>query len=275
MKTWLFVPGHNAHMLEKALDSEADVVIVDWEDAVPPTKKEEARVVVRETLTKFSSRPRLVLRINGIQTLHYARDLAALEGLPITGIMLPKVSTSEEVQDPARLGLPLIPTLESALGVENAFQIAMAHPLVERLALGSMDLIADMGAQWRTDGECIQYPRMRMLMAGRAASLKGSLDGVYPRLGDLEGLRQESITALRMGYEGKLIIHPEQIDIVRDVFTPTPEEVIEARETIDAFDKALAEGKSAIRIGERFIDPPMVLWAKNVLRRTDEKFNGG
>lgn len=270
MKTWLFVPGHNEHMLQKALDSDADVVIVDWEDAVPPSKKEEAREVVRETLTTMPSKPRLVLRINGVNTVYYARDLTALEGLPITGIVMPKVGTPAEVLDLVHLGIPLLPTLETALGIENAFLIAQAHPLVERLLMGAMDLIGDLGAQWYTDAVGVLYPRMRMLIAGRAANLKGSIDSVYPRLGDLEGLREETITALRMGYEGKLIIHPEQIPVVRDVFTPTAEEIAQARETIEAFDKGLIEGKSAIRIGDRFVDPPMVLWAHNVLRRAED-----
>lgn len=270
MKTWLFVPAHNAHMLNKALNSHADVVIVDWEDAVPECEKPSARSTAREILTTVTSRPRLTLRINGVHTPYYAEDIAALQGLSVTGIMLPKVNGPEDLRELAKLGIPLFPTLESALSIENAFLIAKGHPLVERLILGAMDLIADIGAQWQPDGVAIQYARARILIASRAAGIKGPIDAVYPRLGDLEGLRAEATTALMLGYEGKLLIHPEQIDIVHEVFTPTSEDIERAKQTIAIFNEALITGRSAIRIDERFIDPPMILWARNILRRAGE-----
>lgn len=271
MKTWLFVPGHESDKLHKALRSRADVVIVDWEDAVPANKKGEARSVVRATLGSVPSCPRLVLRINSPKTDYYAEDIAAREGLPISAIMLAKVVEPAELQHLAGLGLPIIPVIESALGIENAFEIAKAHPLVERLVLGTMDLMADMGAQWEPDGPALQYIRSRLLIAGRAAGLAGSIDGVYPLLGDLDGLHQEAMTARKLGFEGKLVIHPRQIDVVCQVFTPTPEEISEAKQTIAAFDEAVAAGRSAIRIGERFIDPPIVIWAQNILRLAGEE----
>ncbi len=271
MKTWLFVPGHNAYMLNKALQSDADVIIVDWEDAVPENQKEQARAVVSEVLHQNQPKPRLVLRINSTRTHHYANDLIALQKLPVAAIMLSKTEEPAEVQDLAQLGLPIIPLIESAYSIENSFQIARAHPLVERLILGAMDLIADMGAEWQPDGEALQYIRSRMLIAGRAAKLQGSIDSVYPRLNDAAGLRQETITARRLGFEGKLVIHPQQIEVVREVFTPTPEQVEQAHQTIKAFDKAVATGRSAIRISDEFIDPPMIIWAHNILRRANSE----
>ena len=271
MKTWLFVPGHESDKLHNALKSHADVVIVDWEDAVPESKKEEARAVVRATLPSVPSRPRLTLRINGTTTDHYIEDIFALEGLALSGIVVPKVADPAELQPLAELGLPIIAIIESALGVERAFEIAKAHPLLERLVLGTMDLMADMGSQWEPDGPALQYIRSRLLIAGRAAGLAGSIDGVYPLLGDLDGLHREAVTARKLGFTGKLVIHPRQIDVVHRVFMPTPEEVAKAKQTIAAFDQAVAAGRSAIRIGERFIDPPIVIWAQNVLRRAEEK----
>jgi citrate lyase subunit beta/citryl-CoA lyase len=271
MKTWLFVPGHESDKLHKALSSHADVVIVDWEDAVPESKKEEARSVVRATLGNVPPRPRLVLRINSPKTEHYAEDISALESLPLSAIMLAKVAEPAELQHLAGLGLPIIPVIESTLGIEKAFEIARAHPLVERLVLGTMDLMADMGAQWEPDGLALQYIRSRLLVAGRAAGLAGSIDGVYPLLSDLDGLYQEAVTARKLGFTGKLVIHPRQVDVVRRVFTPTSEEIAEAKQTIAAFDEAVAAGRSAIRIGERFIDPPIVIWAQNILRLAGEE----
>jgi citrate lyase subunit beta/citryl-CoA lyase len=266
MKTWLFVPGNEPEKVRKALASAADVVIVDWEDAVASGHKEHAREVTRAALAQNHARGRVVLRINSYRSVEYADDIVALADLPISAIMLAKVSNPEEVQQLATLGRAIIPLIESAVGIENAYQIAKAHPLVERLVLGTMDLMADLGSQWEPDGPSFQYLRARVLVAGQAAGLAGSIDGVYPLLGDLDGLHREATTARKLGFVGKLVIHPRQIEVVRRVFSPTAEEIEDARQTIAAFGEAVAAGRSAIRIGERFIDPPMVLWAQNILR---------
>lgn len=266
MKSWLFVPGNETDKLPKALNSNADVVIIDWEDAVAPNRKAAARQATHEILAATEPRPRVVLRVNSFPTAAYAEDIQALDDLPIAAVMIAKVSEPGEVLEIAEMGYPVIPLIESALAIENAYQIAKAHPMVERLVLGTMDLMADLGAQWEPDGPSLHYLRSRLLVAGQAAGLAGSIDGVYPLLNDMSGLHQEATTARKMGFAGKLVIHPRQIDIVHQVFSPTPEEVEEALLTINTFDEAVAAGRSAIRIGERMIDPPMVIWAQNVLR---------
>jgi citrate lyase subunit beta/citryl-CoA lyase len=266
MKSWLFVPGNDPDKLRKALASLADVVIICWEDAVAASQKEAARELTRATLANTSAHPRVVLRINSAKTEEYPKDIAALDGLPVSAIMLAKVSEPGELIHLASLGHTIIPLIESALGVENAFQIAKAHPLVERLVLGTMDLMADLWAQWEPDGISFLYSRSRVLNAGRAAGLAGSIDGVYPLIGDLDGLHQEAMTARKMGFVGKLLIHPRQIEVVQKVFTPSPEEIEEARQTIVIFGEAVAAGRSAIRIGDRMVDPPMIIWAQNILR---------
>lgn len=266
MKSWLFVPGNETDKLPKALNSNADVVIIDWEDAVAPNRKAAARQATHEILATTEPRPRVVLRVNSFPTAAYAEDIQALDDLPIAAVMIAKVSEPGEVLEIAEMGYPVIPLIESALAIENAYQIAKAHPMVERLVLGTMDLMADLGAQWEPDGPSLHYLRSRLLVAGQAAGLAGSIDGVYPLLNDMSGLHQEATTARKMGFAGKLVIHPRQIDIVHQVFSPTPEEVEEALLTINTFDEAVAAGRSAIRIGERMIDPPMVIWAQNVLR---------
>lgn len=270
MKTWLFVPGHEPDKVRKALASRADVVIVDWEDAVPLDRKNQARSVARDILVNLPARPRVIVRVNSVQTDQYAQDIANLAGLPVSAIMLAKAAEPAEVQHLAEQGKPIIPVIESALGIENAFQIAKSHPLVERLVLGTMDLMADMRARWEPDGPALQYIRSRLVIADRAAGLAGPVDGVYPQLNDLDGLQREAATARKLGFVGKLVLHPRQIDVVHQVFSPTQEEIEQARETIAAFDEAIAAGRSAIRIGDRFIDPPVVIWAQNVLRMAGE-----
>jgi citrate lyase subunit beta/citryl-CoA lyase len=266
MKTWLFVPGNEPDRIRKALSSAADVVIVDWEDAVAPSRKDDARAITHTVLATAQALHRVVLRINSCKSTEYWKDIEALNDLPVSGIMLAKVSEPEDLQHLVSLGHPVLPLIESALGLENAFQIAKAHPLVERLILGTMDLMADMRAQWEPDGLSFQYFRSRLLIAGQAAGLAGSIDGVYPLLSDFDGLHQEAVTARKLGFIGKLVIHPRQIEVVHQVFSPTAEEIEEARQTIATFNEAVAAGRSAIRIGERFVDPPMVIWAQNVLR---------
>jgi citrate lyase subunit beta / citryl-CoA lyase len=266
MKTWLFVPGNEPEKINKAFASLADVVILDWEDAVAPSRKVEARLVTHSALVNTHSHPRVVLRINNFKSNEYAKDIEALDDMPVTGIMLAKVSGPEDLQHLITLGRPIIPLIESALGIENAFQIAKAHPLVERLVLGTMDLMADLRAQWEPDGPSLPYIRSRVLIAGQAAGLAGSIDGVYPLLNDLDGLHAEAMTARKLGFTGKLLIHPRQIEVVHQVFSPSAEEIEEARQTIATFDEAVAAGRSAIRIGERMVDPPMIIWAQNILR---------
>lgn len=274
MKTWLFVPGHEPLKIAKALASGADVVIVDLEDAVPDSEKARAQATIQEMLVAPPRRPRVVVRVNSAGSAYFAQDVASLAELDISGIMLAKANAVADVQALAPQGKPIIPVIESALGIENALQIAQAHPLVERLVLGTMDLIADMGAQWEPDGIALQHIRGRLLMADRAAGLAGPIDGVFPQLGDLEGLHREAVTARKLGYTGKLLLHPRQIEVVHRVFAPTEEEIAQARETIAAFDKAVANGRSAIRIGDRFVDPPIVIWAQNVLRAAREDRDG-
>jgi len=275
MKTWLFVPGNEPDKINKALASQADVVIVDWEDAVAPSRKAEARMVTHSVLLNMHARPRVVLRVNNFTSDEYAKDIEALDDLPVSGIMLAKVSGPEDLQHLITLGHPIIPLIESALGIENAFQIAKAHPLVERLVLGTMDLMADLKAQWEPEGPSLPYIRSRILIAGQAAGRAGPIDGVYPLLNDLDGLHQEAMTARKLGFAGKLLIHPRQIEVVHQVFSPSAQEIEEARQTIAIFDEAVAAGRSAIRMGERMVDPPMIIWAQNILRLAGIEMQNG
>jgi citrate lyase beta subunit len=210
--------------------------------------------------------PRCIVRVNHVQHPGFAEDVAALIGLPVSGVMLPKVGLPAEVRDVARqVGPPLIPIIESALGLELAFEIARADPRIERLAFGPLDFMADMGLQWTADNPAYQYARTRVAIAGRAAGRAGAIDGVYPQLGDDAGLRRDAMAARALGYVGKLLIHPAQIPIVREVFSPTAAEVVQAAEIMRAFDAAKQRGEAAVRLGSTFIDPPVVRWAQQVL----------
>ena len=267
MRTWLFVPGHDAPKIRKALALDADAVIVDWEDAVPAQQKDAAREITAALLAQTPTSRRLVVRINGARDAGHTADIAALPALPIAAVMLPKAEEPDVVAHLAEVsGLPVIALVESALGVERAFEIAGAHARVERLAFGSLDFLADVGGQWSPQGEGFLYARSRVVVAGRAAGLAGAVDGVYPQLDDPDGLRQDAALARRLGFAGKLLLHPAQIAIVRDAFAPTPDEIAQAARIVRAFEEALAANRAAVSLDGRFVDPPVVRWAQQVLR---------
>ncbi|HUS13716.1 MAG TPA: CoA ester lyase [Chloroflexia bacterium] len=268
MRTWLFVPGHDARKSAKALQSAADVIIFDWEDAVPEDRKAEARQTVRATLLAADRpTPRRVVRINHAGHPGFVEDVAALEGLPISGVMLPKVAGPDDVRRlAAHTPHPIIPLLESARGIESALHIAEAHAQVERLAYGALDFVADLGGQWTPSGEASHYARARIAVAGRAAGLAGPVDSVYPLLDDAEGLRRDAVAARVLGFAGKTLLHPNQIAIALEVFAPTADEIREATTVLTAFAEARARGESVVRLPDgRFVDPPVVRWAEQVL----------
>jgi len=267
MRTWLFVPGHDARKMRKALESEAEVVVIDWEDGVPPDRKHEARSTTASLLAAFGGEsPRRLVRVNSARDPYFADDMAAMVQVPVSAVMLPKVEDPQEVADLAHLlEKPVIPLLESALGIERAFDVAHAHPNVERLAFGSLDFLLDLGVQWEPDNPACRYAQARISVAGRAAGLQGSIDSVYPQLDDQEGLRRDALAARALGFTGKLLLHPAQIAPVREVFTPSPEELAQARAIVQAFEEARARGEAVVRLGGAFIDPPVVKRAQNVL----------
>lgn len=272
MRTWLFVPGHESRKVQKALTSDADAVIIDWEDAVPAGQKEAARAATAEVLATVHSRPRLVIRVNSPRSGLCESDLTVLADLPAAAVMLPKVDDPADVRAVASLGLPIIPMIESAVGLERAYEIAACHPQVERLAFGSLDFLADIAARWTIEGEALLYARSRIVIAGRAAQRDGPIDGVYPRLHDLDGLRREAQLARSLGFAGKQLIHPEQIAVVEEVFSPTAEEIEQARAILKAYQEALAANRAATTAGTTFIDPPVVRRAEQVLRQAGEEF---
>jgi citrate lyase subunit beta / citryl-CoA lyase len=268
MNVWLFVPGHDQRKLPKALSSDADAVIIDWEDAVPPGQKEAARAQTRATLASSNSTRRVIVRINHPRTPYGMDDIGALTGLPLGGVMLPKVEAAADLQIESlvKLNLPLIALIETALGVERVYEIARAHPLVERLAFGALDFVADIGGQWTAEGEAFQYAQSRVIIAARAAGLAETMGGVYPQIHDLEGLKRDTLKGRILGFRGKTVIHPSHISLVREMLKPTPEEVAEAQQIIQAFAEAVADNRAALTINGRFIDPPVVRWAEQILQ---------
>ena len=268
LRAWLFAPADDPKKAAKALASGADVVVLDLEDAVLPDKKEAARQALAGLLAERSSTdPRVFVRVNAPGSKDFLRDLTSLKALNPDGIMVPKAERPEFLEPLWATGRNIVLLIETALGLERAPDLARALPgLLERLAFGYLDFVADIGANWTITGEALLYARSRIVLASRIGSLEPPLDGVYPTLDDASGLEEECRAAKVLGFGGKMIVHPKHIAAVQGAFAPTQEELDRARGILEAFEAATKSGQGALVYQGRFVDRPVVLWAERVLR---------
>ncbi|HVS14696.1 MAG TPA: CoA ester lyase [Thermoanaerobaculia bacterium] len=273
MRTWLFAPGHEARKVSKALAGDADRVVLDWEDAVPGGHKQAAREVTLAALRPLDvpALQRVAVRVGSPAGPDFAADAEALEGWPLGAVMIPKVESAAEVEAAAELDVDLVVLLESARGIDRASELAAAHPRVRWLAFGPLDLLADLGGSWSASGEEHLYGRSRVPIAARSARLRGgALDGPWPLLDDEQGLRRDSELGRRLGYCGRLLVHPRQVQPVREVYAPRPEEIERARRIVDAARDGAAAGRGALRVDGRMVDPPVIRWAERILSEAEE-----
>jgi citrate lyase subunit beta / citryl-CoA lyase len=256
-RSYLFAPGHNAKLLERVFDAGADAVMLDLEDAVPPDAKERARAMVADVLADHPS----WVRVNLPQTELCAADLDAVAEAAF-GIRIPKAESPEDVAWVAERapGKPIICAIESARGLLAAAEIAAASG-VRHLAMGGVDLRRDLNAE--AGNLQTLYARSHIVVASRAAGLEAPIDSVYPRLDDDAGLREQAEFARSLGFFGKSAIHPRQLAILHEVFTPSDEEVAWAREVVAAFEAA--EGEAFQLPSGEFVDVPVAERARRVL----------
>ena len=269
----LFMPGSNPRALEKARALPADGLIFDLEDAVAPEAKETARLAVAAAVTAGGYTPReLVLRVNPIDTVWGHADLAAAATLPIDAVLLPKVENAERV----RLTIDLLDALgarpelavwcmiETPLGVLAAAEIAAAGPRVAALILGTSDLANDLHARPVRDRLPLLTALGLVLLAARAHG-RAVLDGVHLDLTDAEGFAAACRQGRELGFDGKTLIHPDQIAPANAIFAPSAEEVARAERIIKAYGEALAAGKGAARIEGRLVEALHVEEARRTL----------
>jgi citrate lyase subunit beta / citryl-CoA lyase len=256
-RSWLFAPGHDEKLLRKVFDVGADEVMLDLEDAVPAELKDRAREMVAAVV---ATRPAWV-RVNRAQTQECERDLAAVAG-KASGIRIPKVESAADVAWVAQRapGVALDCTVESARGVLNAFEIASA-PACALLSYGGLDLAADLGS-FPGEQETL-YARSQLVIAARSAGKPKPSDGIHPQLEDDDGLRAEAEAAKRMGFFGKSAIHPRQVPIIHEVFTPTQQELDWAQQVIWAFEQS--GGAATKTAAGEFVDVPVAERAKQLL----------
>ncbi|WP_431909398.1 HpcH/HpaI aldolase/citrate lyase family protein [Amycolatopsis thermoflava] len=269
--TLLYVPADRPDRVAKALDSAADVVLVDLEDAVAPARKDEARANAVRLLSEPLAR-RVQVRINHASTPWHMADLAALAGLPAeVGARIPKVELPAEIHALAEAlpGRDLHPLIESALGVERALEIATASPQVASIGLGEADLRSDLGV---TDEAGLAWARSRVVVAARAARLVPPVMSAYTNVRDLDGLAASCRAGRALGFRGRTAIHPAQLDTIRAAFLPSEQEVSRAREVLSRLDDATAAGVGAIALTDgTFLDVAMLEQARTVLALAGER----
>ena len=278
----LFAPGNRPDLVEKAICSEADAVIVDLEDAVPFESKANARSYLAELP---ESKIPLYVRVNGGDLNHLWPDLQAVGYGKVDGIVLPKAENAElivaidgaltmvELASGRNIGSTVIvPLIETSTGIVQGNSTLRASLRVKSVMFGSAeqgDLFADLGGQWTPDGTALLYARSQVLVAAKAAGVANSLDGPFLNLSDLSQLRVECELARRIGYTGKVAIHPSQVPIIHDVFTPSPAEIAAQQRVLDAFKEALDAGSSLVKVDGRMVDYAVAKVAQTVIDRAD------
>lgn len=263
--TFLFVPGTRPDRFMKALDSEADGIILDLEDAVAEEDKQKARDAIRSAWPTFTAeqKTRLIIRSNSPGSQFYAADLILVRELDVACLLIPK-SESRDQMNGAALILPntaIIPMIETAVGLNHLNEIANSEQIL-RLALGNIDLQADLGMLCDPQETQLQTARFQIVVASRLAQISPPIDGVTPSTDDIERITDDAERAKRMGFGGKLCIHPKQVSIVKNAFRPTTAEISWAQRVIEA---DAASNGSAVKLDGRMIDRPVVLLAQRTL----------
>ncbi len=274
-RSMLYMPGSKERALDKARSLPADALILDLEDAVAPAEKPMARDLVAAALSEGGYAPRTVLvRINGLDTEWGAEDLSAACAAGPDGVLIPKVETADAVRKVAarmvRAGAPETMTIwammETPRAMLNAAAIAGAHPRLAGFVLGTNDLVKDLGAAHTPDRTPIVIGLGLCLLAARAEGLV-CVDGVYNAFRDDQGLRAVCVQGRDMGFDGKTLIHPAQLDVTNAVFAPAPDEIEAARAQIAAFEAAEARGEGVAVVDGRIVENLHVVAARRLLSR--------
>jgi citrate lyase beta subunit len=281
----LFVPAHRDRFREKALQIPVDALILDLEDAVPPNEKPLARDKAASFIA--SAGRRVFVRINPVRaSTSFAiacgeEDLAALVRPGLRGIVLPKVESPDDVREVDALlrafersfGMPrctteLIGIVETAQGIQNIGEIVGGR--IERpfcLAFGAGDFTGDLGIEWTSGEQECAHARNAVVIASRAGRLPQPLDSVFADIRDMDGLAANARAAKAMGFQGKLVIHPDQVAIVQEVFTPQPHELDWAARVVEGMREAEDRGHGAFTVDDKLIDYPVLERAKAILNR--------
>ena len=282
-RSMLFLPGNTPNIIVNGEILGADAVILDLEDAVAPTEKDSARILVRNAIGRMGfGKCEVIVRINSIDTPFWRKDLDEIIPVRPSLIMPPKTGCAEDVRAvdayitelEAKLGMEknsvrLIPLIETALGVENAFEIARASDRVAAIFLGGEDLTADLHCKRTKEGNEINYARCRMVCAARAAGVE-VYDTPFTDVNDDDGIYVDAQYARSLGFTGKSAISPRHVQAINEVFSPSQADVDYAYEVMEAIRIGKEQGKGAVALRGKMIDAPIVARAQQTIAMAEE-----
>jgi len=260
--TWLFVPGNQPDRIRKACATQADRIIIDWEDSVAAEHKDNARKHTADVLSADETQSRIVIRINPLGSTQHSRDIDAVAQIRPAAVMLARTEHPAMTGALHQHGLACIALIETALGIEQAFAIACA-PGVQGLAFGCVDYLADIHA--RHSLTTLHYAQSRLINAARAVGLQTIIDGPVIDLNKPEALAVEALHAQSLGFSGKMAIHPQQVLQMRQLFQASENELARAREIISLYEQGLRQGQGVIRHGDLMIDGAVAKQAQWIL----------
>lgn len=265
----LFTPGNMVEQMRKALSSDADILIFDLEDAVGLDSKSDARTGVNKVLSGISTTEKeIAVRINpydrGGKT-----DLRVIDSSKIDSIVVPKMDKPDDLTPVANTteDINFLPLIESARGLSNALAIAEMSQ-VEALLFGAEDFAADIGANRTSEGMEILYAREKIVVSAAATGVD-AIDTVFTNLDSHDDLQKDAELARQLGYDGKLAIHPTQLSIINDVFSPSEQKIEWAKQVLQAKRAADKDGKGVFRVDGQMIDGPLIDQAKTILQRVN------
>lgn len=258
LRSLLFVPGSRPDRFDKADAAGADAIVLDLEDAVAPADKDSAREAIRRWLRP---QKKAVIRINAADTPWFADDLSLLSRPGVAAVMLPKAERIEDLDTVSRAGtVRVLPLIETAAGLAAAVQIAAGRGVL-RLAFGSLDFQADLGMRDAGEDELNPF-RLQLILASRLAGIASPIDGVTTAIDDQQRLQADVARARRLGFGGKLCIHPRQIELVHEGFAPDAASLDWARRVI----AAVASGGAVVTVDGKMVDRPVLLRAEAILQ---------
>jgi citrate lyase subunit beta/citryl-CoA lyase len=288
-RSLIFIPSNVERFINKAKVVNADIICFDLEDSVPVNEKAVARQTIMEALTQRTEyKSNVYIRINSFESGLALLDLNAIIRKGIDGIVIPKVndeiefsklvdliSTLEQKRGIEKNSIKLMPSIETAKGVVNAYSIAKTVQRVNALVFGVFDFLYDMRLDYdENDGIGYAYARAKVPVDARAAGV-ASIDGIWQKVDDIDGLRNDAIIAKRLGYSGKSIIHPNQIETVHKIFVPNRNEIEWAKKVVEALGEAMEEGvnRGAVKLEGKMIDAVHYKQAKAILDAINNNLN--
>ena len=277
-RSLVFVPGNNSRFLEKAKSLSSDIVCFDLEDSVPEKEKQKARNLISKKLKERKDfKSSVFVRTNSPQSGKIPNDLEKIIQKGLDGVVIPKVDSENDLKKIEKLisnlekkrktkKIRLIPSIESALGVINCFEIASASKRIDAIIFGIFDLLNDMGIEY-TKGNPIgaKYSRYKVPVAAAAAGIV-AIDGIWQEIKDKKGLKQDCKLGKQLGYGGKSIIHPDQISVAHQIFYPNKSEIAWSKQVVSVYEKSTKKGTGATVVDGKMIDEVHYKRAKALLK---------